>query len=1812
MAAVASSLITVFIVADPSSHSAGLRSFRQATETTVPAPIPLATTFTVNSVNDNADANVGDGHCDTDGNLGNGDQCTLRAAIQEGAATNQGHSINFNLPAGSVIPLNTALPAFQHDVSIVGPGASQLTIQRSAAGGTPNFLIFSFIPINGNFNNSISGVTLANGNNFNTGSTFPQGGCLYNASPDVTTLTDVTFRGCASLTNGGGIYNGGTLTLTNSTVTSNTAGSAGGGGIYNTGTLTVTDSTISDNVGGLFGGGGILNTGGTATVTRSTVSGNDNGGIANVNSGATLTLTNSTVSGNTAFLDETGGIKNSGSGAVLTLSNSTVTANTGNGFIATGGIRNEQGTVNLGNSIVAKNTGALNDVRGTFVSQGYNLIGISSGDGLANGMNHDQVGLPGAAINPLLGPLANNGGATRTHAPLVGSPAIDAGNSSQLTDQRGQARPVDDPNVTNAAGGNATDIGAYETNPIQVNSIIDADDGQCGALGTGNGCTLREAVIAANAATSSFSDITFAPALTSAGPVTIDLLIPLPALSANLNIQGTGSSLLTVRRSTAGATPDFRIFTINAGKVVNISGLTITNGDQGGIRNEKGTLAINNCVVTANSGAAGVFNNGGTLTVNDSTVSNNTAGGIDNEAVFPVPPNPGFPAFLTVNNSTISANSSTGLFGGIQNLTASSSPPAIAIITNSTISGNSVTSTAGVGGIHNIAIVGGNPTVVVTNSTVYGNSSNGSSGTGGISNNTTSCVGACTRIIRLRNTIVVGNLLNGSSPSDISGAVDLNSLSNLIGTGGSGGLANGNNGNQVGVADAKLGPLTNNGGPTQTHALLPNSPAFDAGDPCVVNVTHCSESNTSRILTDQRGLARNVDGPDANTSLMVDIGAFEAQRQLADLPDSTINEDASLTVFFDPGDTSNITSVTASSSDGMLVPNDAAHLSASLSGSNASVVINPAADLFGTTNITITVNRSSASNDVKTFMLTVNSSNDAPSFTPGPAQIVNEDAGPQTVNNWATGISAGPVNESQVVNFQVTGNTNAALFSASPVISSTGTLTYTPVANANGSATITVKLQDFSGTANGGVDTSAPQTFTITVNPVNDPPSFITGSDQTVNEDTGSQTLINWATSISAGPANESQTLAFQITDNSNPGLFSAGPAISPTGTLTYTPAANANGSATITVVLKDSGGTANGGVDTSPAQTFMIGITSVNDVPSFTKGADQTVNEDAGGQSVTGWATAVSAGAANESGQTLAFQVTNNSNAALFSAGPAISSDGTLTYTPAADVTGSATITINLKDNGGTANGGVDTSANQSFSITVNSVNDAPSFIKGADQTVNEDSGAQTVSNWATAISPGPANESAQILTFTTTNNNNALFSVQPAISATGTLSYTPAANANGTATVSVTLKDNGGTANGGVDTSASQTFSIVINPAAGVISFASASSNTTESSGSVTVTVKRTGTFTKPATIDYVTSADNGSPCSNASGVATPKCDFTAALGTLSFAAGEDTKTITILISQDAFVEGPETLTVSLSNQTGGSALGTPATSTITIADDATEPPTNLIDDVRNFVRQHYHDFLNREPDQSGWDFWTNQITSCGSDVQCNEVRRIDVSASFFLSIEFQQTGYLVERFYKTGYGDGTGTSTFGGQHQLAVPIVRANEFLADTQRIGRGVVVLAPGWEQLLENNKQAYALEFVQAARFITAFPTTMTAAQFVDKLNQNAGNVLSANERTTAINLFGGATDSSNVTARAQAVRMVAEDTDLYNAEYNRAFVLAEYFGYLRRNPNDAPDSDYTGYDFWLTKLNQFNGNYINAEMVKAFLSSIEYRKRFGP
>jgi hypothetical protein len=175
------------------------------------------------------------------------------------------------------------------------------------------------------------------------------------------------------------------------------------------------------------------------------------------------------------------------------------------------------------------------------------------------------------------------------------------------------------------------------------------------------------------------------------------------------------------------------------------------------------------------------------------------------------------------------------------------------------------------------------------------------------------------------------------------------------------------------------------------------------------------------------------------------------------------------------------------------------------------------------------------------------------------------------------------------------------------------------------------------------------------------------------------------------------------------------------------------------------------------------------------------------------------------------------------------------------------------------------------------------------------------------------------------------------------------------------------------------------------------------------------------------------------------------------------------------------------------------------------------------------------------------------------------------------------------------------------LPVPIVRLNEFLRDTGQVGQGVIVGQAGWEQVLETNKQSLTSEFAQRTQFTAAFPTTMTPSQFVDALNTNAGLPLSQAERDQLANDL-----STNAKTRSQVLRTIAEHPKLVNAESNRAFVLMEFFGYLRRNPNELQDSDYTGYDFWLDKLNRFNGNFVNAEMVKAFISSTEYRNRFGP
>ena len=267
----------------------------------------------------------------------------------------------------------------------------------------------------------------------------------------------------------------------------------------------------------------------------------------------------------------------------------------------------------------------------------------------------------------------------------------------------------------------------------------------------------------------------------------------------------------------------------------------------------------------------------------------------------------------------------------------------------------------------------------------------------------------------------------------------------------------------------------------------------------------------------------------------------------------------------------------------------------------------------------------------------------------------------------------------------------------------------------------------------------------------------------------------------------------------------------------------------------------------------------------------------------------------------------------------------------------------------------------------------------------------------------------------------------------------------------------------------------------------------------------------------------------------------------------------------------------------------------------DSGNSSTINPIDEPQFFVRQQYLDFLSREPDTEGLAYWANKIISCGGDSACIDNERVNVSAAFFLSIEFQETGYLVYRTHKAAYGNLNG----------APVSIRLNEFLPDTQQIGQGVIVNQPGWQQLLESNQQSFFAGFVQRARFSSALPTSLTPDQFVDQLFMNAGVAPAGSDRAAAVNEFSGAANTADTAARARALRRVAENAALAQQEFNRAFVLMQYFGYLRRNPNDLPDSNFEGYHYWLNKLDQFNGNYINAEMVKAFIDSIEYRQRFG-
>ncbi|MDT7808301.1 MAG: hypothetical protein QOJ70_2114 [Acidobacteriota bacterium] len=246
------------------------------------------------------------------------------------------------------------------------------------------------------------------------------------------------------------------------------------------------------------------------------------------------------------------------------------------------------------------------------------------------------------------------------------------------------------------------------------------------------------------------------------------------------------------------------------------------------------------------------------------------------------------------------------------------------------------------------------------------------------------------------------------------------------------------------------------------------------------------------------------------------------------------------------------------------------------------------------------------------------------------------------------------------------------------------------------------------------------------------------------------------------------------------------------------------------------------------------------------------------------------------------------------------------------------------------------------------------------------------------------------------------------------------------------------------------------------------------------------------------------------------------------------------------------------------------------------------NDIDHTTFFVEQQYRDFLGREADDSGLDFWSSEIAKCNGDAACVERSRVNTSGAFFLSIEFQETGYMLYRFNKESFG--------------VMP--RRNQFLVDMQAASQGVVVGQLGWEQKLEDNKRRAAETWVERPEFHSQFDG-MNDDQFVDALFRNAGVVPAQAERN---NLVEGL--HSHAETRATVLRKVSDNSEFRRKEQNPAFVLMQYFGYLHRNPDEGADTNMDGFNFWLKKLDDNGGDFHRAEMVRAFIEATEYRHRF--
>lgn len=479
----------------------------------------------------------------------------------------------------------------------------------------------------------------------------------------------------------------------------------------------------------------------------------------------------------------------------------------------------------------------------------------------------------------------------------------------------------------------------------------------------------------------------------------------------------------------------------------------------------------------------------------------------------------------------------------------------------------------------------------------------------------------------------------------------------------------------------------------------------------------------------------------------------------------------------------------------------------------------PAPDRYGTAYATITLVNllTNKFSEQFTFLITIDAVNDAPTFTRGADVIVMESSGFQELQ-WARNLNPGPFEDRQLLTFTITCQSSAApLFAIAPVMDSRGVMRFTLADGKFGLAPCTATLRDNGGSPP-GLDSSS-QTFSIRVQEKNDAPTFTKGRDITMFEDDKEQLIDNFVRDISAGVGDEDQQLTFILTP-SNPNAFLVPPKIdSASGRLTFTLVKYFNGIVTVRYYLQDDGQVTEYNVGRSVTEEFRLVVRAVNDPPTFVVGSNIAVLENSGVHRFPRWARDIAAGPVNEQGQSLRFTLTaEGTGSQLFGLPPTVDPlTGDLQFSTAQDRSGVTSIEICLIDNGGTENGGVDRLC-KSLSISIASVNKAPTAVFADTVSVLEDAGVTRIANFLRNVGPGGgADHATQLITSitcTVPSTQTSVFKTQPRIAIdTYELSFETAADYFGQVEITVTIMDNGGTTNGGVDTLTGK-FKILVLP--------------------------------------------------------------------------------------------------------------------------------------------------------------------------------------------------------------------------------------------------------------------------------------------------------------------------------------------------------------------------------------------------------------